>query len=260
MASAPGNSVAQGERREPGSSAAEEARYVERARSLRDRIISQTTWADLNQGPCPSGFLRTFAPDSGRDSNDSVTRDIERLERIIIARGVDSTLNSPAAHNLFRTVIGWEVAGIQPKWDVKQGEKPRVAIAAGLTGQFKHPETGKCESYVAFDSATVILPDGVSIVLPKYKSVVVKVLVGEAGLRKGRDEFYAMAGHDVKSIFTYVRIRAAVVWKEFAVIAVNRPAEQRGIMELPRGAGGAAYIFHRVGGEWRLLTITRTWG
>lgn len=245
--------------REPGSSPAEEARYVARAARLRDRILSRTSWTDLDEGPCPAGWLRTFTPDSGQGKNQAAIADVEMLERIIIARGVDSTLNSAAAHDIFRTVIGWEVAGVRPLWDDGKGEKPRRAIAAGLTGQFRNPETGKCESFVAFDSATVILPDGVKLPAVKFPGVKVEIFNGETGLRRARDRFYAAAGHDVNSILTYARIRAAVVWKDFAVIGVNRPAEQRGIVELPKGAGGAAYIFHRVNREWRLLAITRTW-
>ncbi|MFN2399823.1 MAG: hypothetical protein ABR543_14480 [Gemmatimonadaceae bacterium] len=245
--------------REPGSSPAEEARYLARANRLRDRIMSRTSWTDLDEGPCPAGWLRTFTPDSGQDKNQAAIADVEMLERIIIARGVDSTLNSAAALGVFRTVIGWEVAGVRPLWDDRKGEKARRAIAAGLTGQFRNPETGKCESFVAFDSAIVILPDGVRLAAVKFPRVSVDLYNGEAGLRKARDKFYAAAGHDANSVFTYVRIRAAVVWKNFAVIGVNRPAEQRGIVELPKGAGGAAYIFHRLNGEWRLLAITRTW-
>ena len=61
-------------------------------------------------------------------------------------------------------------------------------------------------------------------------------------------------------MFTYTKIWPVIVWRDFAVVTVNRPAEDKATVPLPRGAGGSTYIFHRAGSEWRLLVISRTWG
>lgn len=247
--------------REPGSSPAEEARYRERAMKLRDRIIAAAEWNDFDQAACNPGSLRVFARDTANRTGEKVLDDIEALERIIIARGVDSSLDTRRARALIRTVVGWEAASIRPRWDTRSGEAPRNAIATGLSGEFLNPATKKCESYVPYDSVTIVLPEVTGLSMPPVKGggTTIRLLVGEAGLHKGRDDFYAANRSATEAIFNYIRLRAVVVWRDFAVVGVNRPAENKGVRELPKGAGGAAYIFHRVGEEWRLLTITRTW-
>ncbi len=245
--------------REPGSSPAEEARYHERAMLLRDRIIDAAEWNDFDQAACNPGSLRVFARDTAKATGEKVLDDIETLERIIIARGVDSSLDTPSARAVIRMVVAWEAASIRPRWDGKAGEAPHHAIATGLSGEFLNPETKKCESYIPYDSVTVVIPEATGFSMPKLKGTVVNLFVGEAGLHKSRDQFYAANRSAAEAIFNYIRLRAVVVWRDFAVIGVNRPAESKGVRELPKGAGGAAYIFHRVGDEWRLLTITRTW-
>jgi hypothetical protein len=107
----------------------------------------------------------------------------------------------------------------------------------------------------------VVIPEVPNFRAPDVPGVRLSLYMGEAGLKQAREAFFAKQGaSDPNSLFSYTRVRAAVVWRDYAVVAVNRPAESRGIQTLSTGGGGASYIFHRVGDEWRLLTIVRSWG
>jgi hypothetical protein len=87
----------------------------------------------------------------------------------------------------------------------------------------------------------------------------VLVSSGREGLNRFRDEFFALSGDNPDAVLTYTNVIAVAVWRDYAVVAVNRPAELKGAILRKKTAGGAAYLFHRVNGQWRLLTITRTW-
>jgi hypothetical protein len=157
-----------------------------------------------------------------------------------------------------RTLVQWEGAVARPKWDVPAGQKTREAIAAGLSGEFRNPASKRCESYVPLDSVTIVIPAVSSFSSPRMNKVRTTIFVGDTGLARGRAAFFAASrDHDV--LFSYARIRALVLWRDYAVAAVNRQAQRQEMQPVDQG-GGAAYIFHRVGREWRLLTITRTWG
>jgi hypothetical protein len=237
---------------------AEEARYASRADSLRARILAAGQWTDLEGDSCTVGVLRTFAADSA--GNARVTADVAALEWLIIARGVDNPIDTPAGHDLMRTVAAWEAHSTRPRWDVRPGETPRQAIAAGLGGTFRNPETKKCESFLPGDTATIVLPALTRFTPPRTSGVRLTLYYGEDGVKRARDAFYAGIGsRDSLAVLTYSKVRAAVLWRDYAVVAVNRPAERRGVQQLDRGLGGATYLFHHVGGEWRLLSIVRTW-
>jgi len=51
-----------------------------------------------------------------------------------------------------------------------------------------------------------------------------------------------------------------VIWQDYAVVGVNRPRERAGVEVGSGSNGGAAYLWRRVAGEWRLLSIVRSWG
>jgi hypothetical protein len=208
---------------------------------------------------CDAGTLRTFTRDTAKEAQARVAADIEQLERLIVARGVDGTMAAPAAQALLREVVAWEVAAARPNWDVPSGTATRRAIAAGLGGEFQNPATGKCEAFVHFDTAVVVIPPAGDFRTPSFKGVRLQLYVGDAGLRAARDTFYAHSAHAADPVFTYTRVGPIVVWRDYAVVTVNRPAEDRAAVLLPQGAGGSTYIFHRVGSEWRLLVIAKTW-
>lgn len=240
-----------------GTEAAEHARALARADVLRDRILAASSWTELGTR-CNPGVLRTFA-DTTAAGQGSMTAAIEDLERTIIFHGIDEPVNTPAAHDLLRTVAGWEAGLVRPKWDVRRGETPREAIATGLAGEFENPATGRCEAYTEREKVVIVTPELVNFVPPRLDTARIAVFVGEAGLRRARDEFWSTRGSG-DPIFTYTKIRVFVPWRDYAVVTVNRPAENRGVSALPHGAGGATYIFHRSDGEWKLLVIARTWG
>jgi hypothetical protein len=240
--------------------AGEEARAHALADALRGRILASAEFTEFPDD-CHPGTLRTFPKDTPQAARARTEELVERLERLVVVQGVENTLDSPAAHDLLRTVVLWEAGGLRPRWDVARGGEDRRAIAPGLVGEFRNPATAKCESYVAADTATVVIPEVADFRAPSVQGVRLSLYMGEAGLKQARDAFFAKQGaSDPNSLFTYTRVRAAVVWGDYAVVAVNRPAESRGIQPLSAGAGGASYVFHRVGEEWRLLTIVRSWG
>jgi hypothetical protein len=245
-----------------GSSAsldADERLALTEADAFRAHILAGTEFSDLGETGCDVGILRTFK-DTTRTGRLKMEQEVDRLERLIIARGVETPLDTPAGHALLATVIAWEAGGPRPQWDVAPGGPVRLVIAPGLAGKFRNPATGKCEAYVAEDTTTFVIPPVTNFAPPKLDSARAVVYMGEAGLDQAREAFFANLGaKDSASVFNYTRLRAVVVWQDYAVVAVNRPAERRGIQELPTGGGGASYIFHRAAGQWRLLTIVRTW-
>lgn len=238
---------------------ADEANALRRASARRDSILMGSAWTDFEGDACNPGSLRTFT-DSTREGTAKMERQVEALERIIVAYGVGNEVDNAAGHSLLRTMIAWESAATRPKWDVPKGAPVKEAIAAGLSGEFKNPETGKCEAYVPFDTINIVIP-----VLPKFRpptlpNVHVSVFQGDSGVARLRDAYYAANANVPNAVLLYTRVRALTVWNDYAVVAVNRPAEQRAVLALPQGGGGASYIFHREAGEWRLLVIARTWG
>lgn len=242
-----------------GPAAGEDDRYFAWANALRDRILAQATWAGFEGGKCNEGALRVFATDSATAANSDVVASIAELERIVVARGVETPIDTAPVQTLLGAVIGWEAGVSRPSWDVPSGEQPRPAIAAGLTGEFLNPVTNECELLAPFDTIRIVLPEGVTAAPPPSQSPVILVASGQQGLNRMRDEFFALTRPGVPSVMTYTSVIALAYWRDYAVIAVNRPAELKGAVLQKKTAGGAAYIFRRVDGEWRLLTITRTW-
>jgi hypothetical protein len=242
-----------------GPAAGEDDRYFARANALRARILDEASWAGFGDGECREGALRVFGGDSVSVSTPEVTQRIAELEQIVVARGVDVSLDTAPVKQLLATIIGWESGISRPKWDVIGNETPRETIATGLTGEFLNPVTNKCELLAPFDTMRIVLPDGATVPPPPSKAPMILVASGTQGLHRLRDEFFAQTRDDVASVMTYTHVIAVAYWRDYAVVAVNRPAELRGAVLQKKTAGGAAYLFHRVQGEWRLLTITRTW-
>ena len=133
------------------------------------------------------------------------------------------------------------------------------AIAAGLAGEFWNPDTKRCESFVPQEPQYVLLPQLSNFTMPRPPRAELTIGFGDVGLFDLRDKFFASHRGDSSAVLTYTHVIATVVWRDYAVVAVNRPAEQLGAMALRRSAGGATYLFHLVGAEWRLLAIMRTW-
>ena len=235
---------------------AEEAQYRRRADSLRQVILGRAEWVDLGADSCNPGTFRSFRP----DSTDTlvVTRSLELLERAIVVSGVERPLTERVSHDLLRTVIGWEADLERPMWDVPAGVEPRRAMSPALGGEFVNQNTGACDRFVPLEGQTFVIPDAGTFSAPRGWEGKAEVVVGDEGLKGARDRFFA-THTEADPVFTYTRLAPVVVWGDYALVTVNRPAELRGIQRLPTGAGGATYIFHRVRNEWRLLAIVRTW-
>ena len=242
-----------------GPAAGEDDRYFARANVLRDQILAQSKWADLGAGECREGALRIFSTDSASAHNSTATGLIAQLERIVVARGAETPLDTAPVLELLRTIIGWESGISRPKWDVLDGQEAREAIAAGLTGEFLNPVTNECELLAPFDTMRIVLPEGVQVPPPMSQEPTVLVASGAEGLKSFRDTFFMLAGDIPNAVMTYTHVIGVAEWRGYGVVAVNRPAERQGAVLHKKTAGGAAYLFRRVNGEWRLVTITRTW-
>ena len=243
----------------PHSAAEEAARYA-RANELRARLLAATVWEKPEKDtPCDPGALRAFPQDSGRAfvHMDSLIRE---LEHTIIVMGIDNPVDVPAGHALLRTVLAWEAGAERPRWDVPAGQTPLRAIPAGLTGDFFNEDTKKCEPLAAMDTVTLVIPAVTAFEAPKsLKTAHAAVYEGTSGLAQARNEFFSKHANDTSAVFLYTGVKALVLWREYAVIAVDRPAERQAAVALQKGAGGATYIFRREQNEWRLLVIARTW-
>ena len=239
----------------------EERAAHEHAGRLRRHILESMAWTEMGSDSCRPGDFRSVR-DTTTEKMEMFADSVRRLERIVISMGAEDTIDNPAGHDLLRTVISWEAGVGRPLWDVLPGEtRRREAIAAGLTGSYANPQTGKCEAInVLEDTVHAVIPPMTSFVPPTLGKSVVAVHVGDSGLAQARERFYGARGAaDPNALFTYLRVSALVVWRDYGLVVVNRPAEARGILSLPQSGGGATYLFHRVGGEWRLLSIVRTW-
>ena len=236
--------------------AAEEAHYRHRADSLRQVILRHAEWVDLGADSCNPGTFRSFRPDSADTL--VVTRALEQLERAIVVSGVDRPLTERVSHDLLRTVIAWEADLERPMWDVSGDEEPRRAMPPALGGEFLNPKTGTCDRFVPLEGQTFVIPQAGAFSAPRGWEGKAEVVSGEDGLKGARDRFFAT--HTAADpIFTYTRLAPVIVWADYGLVTVNRPAELRGVQRLPTGAGGATYIFHRVRNQWRLLAIVRAW-
>ncbi len=232
---------------------------VRKADSLRVAILDAARFVHLDTTRCNQGALRTF-PDSARPAGVAPAADLlARLERLVIAEGVEAPIDTPRGHALLRGVVGWETGMVRPNWDVPAGAPTYPSIAAGMSGEFWNPDTRTCEAFVPQEPQYVLLPPLTGFTMPRPPRVALTIGFGEGGLYELRDTFFASHRGDSTAVLTYAHVIAAVMWRDYAVVAVNRPAEQMGALLLRRGAGGATYLFHLVNGEWRLLAIVRTW-
>ena len=230
-----------------------------RADSLRTVVLSASRFVRLDSAQCNEGVMRTF-PDSARavGASDPVEA-VSLLERLIISEGVEDPIDNARGHALLRGVVGWEAGMTRPRWDVPTGAETFNALAAGLSGEFWNPDTRKCESFVPLEPQFVVLPPLTNFTMPRPPRAALTIGFGLPGLMDVRDKFFAAHRSDSTAILTYAQVIATVLWRDYAVVAVNRPAEQMAAMKLRQGTGGVTYVFHFADGEWRLLAIVRTW-
>lgn len=239
-----------------GTTDVEEAYYRDQADSLRRFILRHAEWVELGSDSCNPGTFRSFVPDSSDTT--AVRRALEKLVRTVIVNGVEQPLEARVSQDLLKTVITWEADVSRPNWDVLEGQQPRRTMPPGLGGQFVNPATGACERYIPLDGLTFVIPNITGFTPPDFGPGQADVVMGDEGLGAARSRFFA-THTEADPIFSYTRIAPVVVWYDYGVVTVNRPAEHRGVRPLPTGAGGATFLFHRVGAEWRLMAIVNSW-
>jgi hypothetical protein len=241
---------------------AEEARYDARARALRDRIVAAGTIRAMGTDACNPGALRVFDLLEDPVARARVDRDVWELERLVLVRGLQRPVNDERGHALMATVMRWESGDERPRWDADVAEPPR-AVPPGLMGEFPDPQTGACIRARELDTLTFWLPAVEKMPLPgRGAGPVRKVYFGPDGVDWARREFFTEHGADTSAILEYVRLAPVIRWREWGLVAVERPAEKQGAVVGAQtgGSGGASYLFRWVAGEWRLVAIVRTWG
>lgn len=240
--------------------AAEDRMWERRLLDLRAQYLKRAAWAELGDR-CTPGSLRVFPNDTTEAQRDSLQRLVERMEQTIVGRGAPSKLDTPEARGLLRVIVGWEAGIDRPTWDV-DGTERRQAVAAGLTGEVPDPRgTGCLPSPLLADTVTFVIPGFQDMEFPQAPRPRVKAYLGTDALRTARDEFYAAVGSkNPDSELTYIVVAPMVIWHGWAMVGVDRPKDRAGIEVRSGSNGGAAYLLRKVGTQWRLVTVVRSWG
>ncbi len=238
-----------------------EAQSVERQLlAQRAHFLKGAAWAELGDR-CNPGALRIFPNDTSLAQRDSLQRLIGRMEQTLIGRGVGSRLDTPEARALLRTIVGWEAGIDRPLWDVDD-KVSRTAIATGLTGDVPDPRSDGClASPLAADTVTFVIPGFTDMEFPKAPKPRVKAYFGPDGQKRARDEFFATVGSkSPEAELSYIVVAPILLWRGWGLVGVDRPREKGGI-EIGSGSnGGAVYLMRKVGTQWRLLAMVRSWG
>jgi hypothetical protein len=240
--------------------AAETREYAQRLTTLRRAYLARASWADLGDR-CNPGALRVFTKDTTPALQTALQALVERMEQTILLQGAGRSLATPEARALLRVVIGWEAGIDRPRWD-EDGAGVHRAVATGLTGDVPDPTGPGClPSPIMGDTVTVVVPGFTEMEFPNAARPRVKAYFGPDGQQRARDEFFAAVGAKNPSAdLSTVVVAPMVIWQDYAVVGVNRPRERAGVEVGSGSNGGAAYLWRRVAGEWRLLSIVRSWG
>jgi hypothetical protein len=234
--------------------------YEQKVIGLRREYLARASWAELGDR-CNPGSLRVFAKDTTPALQKELQFLVERMEQTIVSRGVGSSLATPEARALLRVIVGWEAGIDRPRWD-EDGAGLHRAVATGLTGEVPDPTKAGClPSPIMRDTVTFVVPGFADMDFPKAPRPRVKAYFGPDGQKRVRDEFFAAVGSKTpEAELSYIVVAPMVIWRGYALVGVNRPRERGGVELGSGGNGGAAYLMRRVGTEWRLLSIVRSWG
>jgi hypothetical protein len=237
------------------SGAAADAKALRQADSLRRSILALASFAGFADAPCAPGDVRTF----DRDTTGRAVELLKRLELLVLSYGAYGSLDSDAGRALMRAVTRLETGGPGPRWDVVSGTAPR-AFNAELPTSMHNTLTNQCELTPGKAPFGLVLPVTPNFVPPLDSGAVgVVVEYGRDGVKRVRDFFFSAQARDSGVILRHTRVTAYSMWGDYAIVAVQRDAEYRGVIPVPGEGSGAAYAFHRTGGEWRLLAIIRNW-
>jgi hypothetical protein len=240
--------------------AAETREYAQRLTTWRREYLARASWADLGDR-CNPGALRVFTKDTTPALQQALQAIVERMEQTIVLQGAGRSLATPEARALLRVVVGWEAGIDRPRWD-EDGAGVHRAVATGLTGDVPDPTKPGClPSPIMGDTVTFVVPGFTDMEFPKAPRPRVKAYFGRDGQQRARDEFFTAVGAtNPTADLSYTVVAPMVLWQDYAVVGVNRPRERGGIAVGSGSNGGAAYLLRRVAGEWRLLSIVRSWG
>lgn len=239
---------------------ADDSYYETRVLALRARYLRGAAWADLGDR-CNPGSLRVFPSDTLPAQRDALQQLAEQMESTVLARGIGAQLDTRDARALLRVIVGWEAGIDRPRWDGPE-KVARSAIATGLTGEVPDPRGNGClKSPTAADTVTFVVPGFAAMDFPSASSPRVKGYFGPLAQQHARDEFYAAVGRrDVTAELSYILVAPMVIWRGWALVGVDRPREKGGVEIGVASNGGAVYLMHRIGMEWRLLSVVRSWG
>jgi len=233
---------------------------VQRLNTWRREYLARASWADLGDR-CNPGALRAFAKDTTPELQKSLQSLVERMEQTIVLYGAGRPLAASDSRALLRVIVGWEAGIDRPRWD-ENGAGVHRAVATGLTGEVPDPTKAGClPSPIMSDTVTFVVPGFRDMEFPKAPRLRVKAYFGPEAQPRVRNEFFTAVGSETpEAELSYIVVAPMVIWQDYAMVGVNRPRE-RGGFELASGSnGGAAYLLRRVGSEWRLLSIVRSWG
>jgi hypothetical protein len=229
--------------------------------ALRGAYLARASWADLGDR-CNPGALRVFSLDTTPAQQQAVQRTVERMEQSIISRGVGGSLTTPEARALLRLIVGWEAGIDRPRWD-EDGSAVHRAVATGLTGEVPDPRsaTGCLPSPAMRDTVVFVIPGFADMEFPKAPTPRVKAYFGPLAEGRLRDDFFASVGSKQPTAeLSYIVVAPMVIWRDYALVGVKRPKALGGVEVGSGSDGGAAYLLRRVGAEWRLLSVVRSWG
>ena len=237
----------------------EDAMVNQRLMALRAKYLKGSSWANLGDR-CNPGALRIFPKDTSTAQRDSLNAVALRIEQTVIGRGAGGTdIDTPEGRALLRTIVGWEAGIDRPNWD-SDDKVVRQAISTGLTGEYPDPRGTGCLSSTDSDTVTIVAPGFNDIIFPKSSKIRIKAYLGKDGIKHARNEFVSANRNNPAARLSYIYISPVTIWRDWAVVVATRPIEERGIVVGKTNNGGAAYLMRKVGTEWRLLTILRTWG
>jgi hypothetical protein len=237
----------------------DEAAFLARLEEKRTQLLTRAAWADLGDR-CDPGALRVYPVDTTQAQQAETRKLIASMEQTIVGRGAGARLDTPAAAQLIRVIVGWEAGVDRPQWDVLSG-MPRRAFAAGLTGEVPDPRGSGClPSPVQRDTVTFVLPGYTTMEFPRAPTPRVKAYFGPHALQHARDEFFKSSTGDLSKELSYVVVAPVVIWRGWALVGVDRPRERGGVEVGVHSDGGAVYMLRQNGASWRLVAVVRSWG
>lgn len=234
------------------SGVAAAARAHRTADSLRARILGLASFAGFISPECSNGELRTFERDTKNESGPTLAS----LEKLIMSYGAFESLNNEAGKALLYAVTRLETGGPGPRWDALQGTAPR-SFNPMLPVQ---KNTSECLLIAGTKPDGLVLPPVTNFVPPRDSGAFdVPIEYGTGGLTLLRSAYFKAHANDAKAVMHHSRVNAYALWDDYAIISVVREAELKGVLAIAKETNGVVYAFHRVGAEWRLIALVRTW-